>query len=447
MKKKYRRIYAFTLVLVFIVVAPLLVLYATGYRYDFDDHKVIKTGVLSVDSDPRNAQITINGGKFGSKTPTVIKNLFPGDYSVIIEKEDYFTWEKTLQVFPNRSTSTERVSLLKSSSPTLVVEERVSNIVFSPNDSYLAYTIVNEKKTNDLIIKQQGTLRTIHSIEGIDVKTKLAFSSNANYVYLINPETNYITRIISVDGQYDIILDLISPSYIPIKRITESSKANVLYAISESGIKQINVEEKTFKRFVDGIIQDVVEIGQSIYYIEVQENVSVLMKADLNDLDNSHKLLTLSHNSECLLSYITQNYLTLHDIQNNELSLIGIQDQFSLKLNKLNLNVSRFVWSPDENNLLLYNDFEIWLFNPEQDQQELLIRSSKQIKYADWSPDGRWMIYSHEGFIKAIELDGREKRNIVNLAQTDIIPFAVNKNNKVLFFHDSSQNLFQQPIQ
>ncbi|MFH1534788.1 MAG: hypothetical protein ABIF80_02285, partial [Patescibacteria group bacterium] len=275
----------------------------------------------------------------------------------------------------------------------------------------------------------------------------LAFSSNANYVYLINPETNYITRIISVDGQYDIILDLISPSYIPIKRITESSKANVLYAISESGIKQINVEEKTFKRFVDGIIQDVVEIGQSIYYIEVQENVSVLMKADLNDLDNSHKLLTLSHNSECLLSYITQNYLTLHDIQNNELSLIGIQDQFSLKLNKLNLNVSRFVWSPDENNLLLYNDFEIWLFNPEQDQQELLIRSSKQIKYADWSPDGRWMIYSHEGFIKAIELDGREKRNIVNLAQTDIIPFAVNKNNKVLFFHDSSQNLFQQPIQ
>ena len=135
MKKKYRIIYAFILVVVFIIVAPLLVLYATGYRYNFSENRVIKTGVLAVDSDPRNAQITINDKKAGSRTPTVVKNLFPGDYSVSIEKEGYFGWEKSLSVFPNRSTSTERVSLLKSNSPTLVTEEKVSNIIFSPNDS------------------------------------------------------------------------------------------------------------------------------------------------------------------------------------------------------------------------------------------------------------------------------------------------------------------------
>ena len=195
MKKKYRRIYAFILVVVFIIVAPLLVLYATGYRYNFSENRVIKTGVLAVDSDPRNAQITINDKKAGSRTPTVVKNLFPGDYSVSIEKEGYFGWEKSLSVFPNRSTSTERVSLLKSNSPTLVTEEKVSNIIFSPNDSYLAYTIINEKENIDLVVKQQGTLRTVHIIEGIDPKAKLVFSDNENYIYVANTSTNSIVSL------------------------------------------------------------------------------------------------------------------------------------------------------------------------------------------------------------------------------------------------------------
>jgi hypothetical protein len=445
MRKKYRRIYAFTLVIVFFVIAPILVLYATGYRYDFGDNRVIKTGVLSIDSDPRNAQITINGEETSSKTPTVVKNLFPGDYSVSISKDGYFAWEKSFSVSPNRSTSTERVSLLKSDNSTLVTEERASSIIFSQNDSYIAYIVPNKNKTVNLIVKQQSTLRTIRTIEGVDPDMEFLFSNNNGYIFSFNPVTNNIERLISLTEQYDVLVSSISS--ISIKKLIESSKDNYLYAITENGLYQIDTNKGTAEILISKTIVDAILIGQSLYYIEEREDVPILLKADFDNLADSQEILTLSHNGEFFLSNIVQDYLVLHDSSNKELSLIGIQNQYSLNLNKLNPDVTRFVWSPNHNLLLFYNDFEIWVLNLELDQQELLIRSSGQIRYADWSPDGKWIIYSHEGFIKAIELDERGKRNIIDLAQTDNIPFSINNDKKVMFYHDSSQNLFQKVIQ
>ena len=294
-------------------------------------------------------------------------------------------------------------------------------------------------------MKQQSTLRTIRTIEGVDPDMEFLFSNNNGYIFSFNPVTNNIERLISLTEQYDVLVSSISS--ISIKKLIESSKDNYLYAITENGLYQIDTNKGTAEILISKTIVDAILIGQSLYYIEEREDVPILLKADFDNLADSQEILTLSHNGEFFLSNIVQDYLVLHDSSNKELSLIGIQNQYSLNLNKLNPDVTRFVWSPNHNLLLFYNDFEIWVLNLELDQQELLIRSSGQIRYADWSPDGKWIIYSHEGFIKAIELDERGKRNIIDLAQTDNIPFSINNDKKVMFYHDSSQNLFQKVIQ
>ncbi|MFA6272535.1 MAG: PEGA domain-containing protein [Patescibacteria group bacterium] len=445
MKKKYRRIYALSLVFVFIIVAPLLILYATGFRYDFNEYKVIKTGVLAVDSDPRNAQIEINGEATGSKTPKVIKNLFPGEYSVSIEKLGYFPWEKTLPVFANQSTTTERVGLLKTDSPTLVAEEKVTDLIFSADNSYFAY-VTNTNDTNPaLTVKQQNTLRTVLSISKIESGQQPVFSEDERFIFLQDIKTNYISRILSLSGQYDILLKDITG--FSISDLIATGTDSALYTVSENGLSRLNLAENSIQLLIAGQIQDALVINESVYYIQNKDNYPVLYQSSAINFNSAEEISTFSSNDQYQLSHSAQGYLTVHDQKNKELSLIKIQNQFSITLDKLNPDVIGFSWSPDASNLLLYNDFEIWVYNPELKQQDLLIRSSGKIKYATWSPDGKWIIYSQEGFIKAIELDGRGKRNMLNLAQTDSIPFGVNINTRVMFYYDSSQNLFQKQLQ
>jgi hypothetical protein len=445
MKKKYRRIYALSLVFVFIAVAPILVLYASGFRYDFSDRRIIKTGVLSVDSSPRNAHITVNEKLTGQKTPKVVKNLFPGDYAVKIEKDGFFVWEKTLPVFANQSTTTEKIGLLKTDTPTLVTEEKITNLVFSPNSTFLAYIITGENEKDQLVVKQQSTLRTVLTIDNVGTANLPVFSDNENFVSLTNPVTGAYSRLISTSGKYDILLEDITD--FPVQKIFEAGSESSVYAITENGINRIKLDENSIQLLIAGSVHDGLIIGESMYYIQIINETPTLLKINVNRTESPGVISTFSGNGKYRVARNGQNYITVHNLTYSELSLIEIQNQFAITLNKLNPDVAGFRWSPDSNNLLLYNAYEIWVHNPKSGQQELLVRSSSKVQYADWSPDGKWVVYSHEGFIKAIELDGRGRRNTYNLAQTELIPFTVNVNTKVMFYHDSLQNLFRKQLQ
>jgi Tol biopolymer transport system component len=321
----------------------------------------------------------------------------------------------------------------------------VTGIVYSPANHYLAYLTSNEVGSADLVIKEHTTLATVITIKNIESDSQIAFTDNENFVFIKDKSNDVIARIISLPDKLDILSKSISA--LPIYKLAESGDQRELYAISDNGLFKINIVDKTIELIIKGQIQDVIELDQSIYYIEKKNDLSVLSKTDKNDLNNINEILTFSNKGIYSLSKTADSYINMHDTKNQELSLIRVRDQFSFNLNKLNPDVSSFAWSPDKSLLMLYNDFEIWSFDPESDQQELLIRSGSVIKFADWSPDGKWIIYSNDGYIRAIELDGRGKRNIVNLVESDFAPFSVNKNTKVMFYHDASQHLYRKSIQ
>ena len=82
-------------ILAFLILTPLMVLYVTGTRYDFQMHRFIKTGVIYAKTDPKGAQIFLNGASEGT-TPSKIRFLSGGDYSIGIKKDGYFNWDKRL---------------------------------------------------------------------------------------------------------------------------------------------------------------------------------------------------------------------------------------------------------------------------------------------------------------------------------------------------------------
>lgn len=75
-----------------------VILYGTGYRFGISQGKptVSKTGILVTNSDPRGAQVFIDG-HLTTATDTTL-NLTPGEYTVKIVKDGYFPWEKKVRI-------------------------------------------------------------------------------------------------------------------------------------------------------------------------------------------------------------------------------------------------------------------------------------------------------------------------------------------------------------
>lgn len=114
-----RKALFFLFVGIFLVSAPLIVLYTAGYRFNRTNNTVLQTGTLSLASTPRGAESYVNGENIQDTTPAILQRLSTGTRTVRLEKEGYYAWERTVNV-ESGSTSYVTAPLFLSSSPALL---------------------------------------------------------------------------------------------------------------------------------------------------------------------------------------------------------------------------------------------------------------------------------------------------------------------------------------
>jgi hypothetical protein len=100
-----RRIF-YTLVVLFFIVGGGVVFYAYGWRIDFTTWHFEKIGGIYVRSFPENASIYLNGvpvaNQSGFLSPgTLISELLPKTYSVILKAPGYDDWQENAVVTPS----------------------------------------------------------------------------------------------------------------------------------------------------------------------------------------------------------------------------------------------------------------------------------------------------------------------------------------------------------
>jgi hypothetical protein len=113
----WRHILFFAFVAGFLITAPIVVLYTAGYRYHAGTGKIVQTGVLSIRSIPKGAMIYIDDVLQNDRTTAVIGNVLPGSHRIRVEKPDYSSWEKTLDVFSKQSTLVSQLVLFLDQPP------------------------------------------------------------------------------------------------------------------------------------------------------------------------------------------------------------------------------------------------------------------------------------------------------------------------------------------
>ncbi len=109
LSRKKRVSYLTLLVLIFIVLVPITLLYSSGYRLG-EGFKLVKTGGVYIGLNEQNARLYIDG-KLSKKVGILkdgffVQDLTPRVYYVVIEKEGYRSWEKILEVLPQRVSET-----------------------------------------------------------------------------------------------------------------------------------------------------------------------------------------------------------------------------------------------------------------------------------------------------------------------------------------------------
>ena len=175
----FRKILLLTSVLIFFVLAPIIILYAMGYRSGLLNSSNPSVGVLLVETTPRRAQININGDTKGD-TPRAITNISPGEISLSLQKEGYLPWQKNISIIATSVANVTNVRLFPVDTQNSVISHDVRTFSLSPNRQLIA-VITNNQLLQ--IIDDEGVLITPSIPIESDVK-KVLWSPDSNYILL-----------------------------------------------------------------------------------------------------------------------------------------------------------------------------------------------------------------------------------------------------------------------
>ena len=150
----------------FIILAPLLILYVTGTRFNFNsDSNTTGTGIFDAKSNPTNATLYIDD-KEHSNTPAIARFLNQGEYVFTLKKEGYYDWSKRLPIESGNvnyaQVGVAEIEMIKKSEP-LVIETAgvqsfvlVGNTIWYAQGNNVVYTPANDP-ADKTVVTNVGT--------------------------------------------------------------------------------------------------------------------------------------------------------------------------------------------------------------------------------------------------------------------------------------------------
>jgi hypothetical protein len=205
MNKKARFIILLACVALFLIIAPYLAMYSMGYRLNFENWEVTATGGIYVSATPQASEIIIdslNSKKLGMFSNSVfVQDLIPQAHTVLIKKDGYFDYQKTLDVIENEVTKLEKVILFKNTTQYDLGFEEVESFSISPDKKnilaegtntqsldfyYFSAGSPETKTTYSLPLKYTSVLDVIWSQDSKKALIKTKSSAGAYAYYLLN---------------------------------------------------------------------------------------------------------------------------------------------------------------------------------------------------------------------------------------------------------------------
>lgn len=284
----YRRIIFSFFVLLFCILVPVVLIYATGNTINWRRLSLEKTGSILVASEPTGATVflnnkTIKDTLFGFlpretniTTEAKINNLLPEEYTIRLEKEGYWPWEQRVNLAPEEAKNLNTIKLFKKTEPKLILaatgQAELANdgqkfAIFQDNNLTVFNTNNEINKKITLPAKQKITA------------TKINWSNNDSKISLDN-------LIIDLDNEK--VINLNQETKKDISLIRWGNNSDIAYFLSNQKIWRYTISSKTImevdldnkinnQKIVDYIIR-----GDELYIIiKNQQDQETLLSGSL----------------------------------------------------------------------------------------------------------------------------------------------------------------------
>ncbi|MEK9157796.1 MAG: hypothetical protein AAB638_01270, partial [Patescibacteria group bacterium] len=136
MTRTTRRILFYFAILIFLGVSYVVLLYAQGYKYSFEQGKFFRTGALYLKTNTTahvllDGQVVTTTSFLGNSAS--VGGLLPGNHIVNVQKEGYSSWQKKINVVEGFVEDYTRIILLPKAGEDLVkIKDEIQNLLYPP---------------------------------------------------------------------------------------------------------------------------------------------------------------------------------------------------------------------------------------------------------------------------------------------------------------------------
>ena len=241
MTRRNRRFIFLIFVVFFVAVSAGVVLFAQGYRFDFDSLKVVKTGGIFISTSVDGAKIYINDEYIGAtngilKYNTLISGLTPKNYNIFIYKENYYPWNKVVEIKDGMAIEFNNIILFP-------LELKKEKVLEAPSQIFSEFA-VNDGKLEIKNVKTK-TVKTYNLTDGKLLTTE-KFVSATSTNEIISPDKNKKLQL--SDNELWVEKDLIADFESPVNFFDWFNDSEYLIWLSDNELTIAELDNRGGKR-------------------------------------------------------------------------------------------------------------------------------------------------------------------------------------------------------
>jgi len=430
MNRNTQKIFARSLMILFFIIAPILVLYGMGYRLSRDNNdSPILTSTGGVRINTKIAyEITIND-KLESKSPLLKVGLAPQDLNIVLSLPGYQSWAKKVSIQPSFVQLISDVTLFPEK-PELEKFSDLStarNIQRVPDASSILYTSYNLKESGlwvlNLDTKIRKRLTDSVALGGLDNQDYsdftwnntgniLSFKTSLNNVFQYFVITNIDTTPIltNITNQFPIADTLASP----VKVV--SLDADTLTFIQGGSLYKLTQQFSTRSDALVGNITHSDLVNNTIYYTSDKDNPTNIIRVYTLDTQKNTTIYTPDIAIDKIIVSPNQGHIIIIDDKQhawlkslgektpgfNQISDLEIADiQFNLDSKKALLK------SKNSLSILYLDTIEGYKSRIEGDFDKLYTSENTITQAELWEPNSEYVLFIENNTLKVVESDTR----------------------------------------
>lgn len=408
-----RRIITISFFAAFLILAPIILLYTTGFRYNWQKKKINGVGVLALKTYPSTARIYLNNQLQKSTSPLYLNDLNPNIYTVRVELPGYFPWTKNLEVRSRASTLAYDITLFKQTKPKLLVDGTINAYALDRTGEHIA--VVRDAQTIEIFSASGEKRDTLYASPKKNLqRVTMTWSASNSYLLIENLISPSASLIIPTDKkrQTRATTELTGKALTNIR--FDNTDNESLYGIAGTDLKKISLNPLRVDTLQTNIQSfEITPIG--VFALrQTPVGIDVLHFTNRLIIRPTEKLTTLPKGTYTILHGNIRNIIAVANITQNKILLIDAKNT-SASFVEFNARTGSFGNGTKNEVFLAAGTDEVNVFDFPNGRSFLLGRYGKAPSVTIPIYNTPYYLLYIDNELRVTELDDRDKRNTVTL--------------------------------